>query len=66
MFENFDLGTALHLAAKKGHIDVVQYLLARGVDTKIRDSSGQRALDRAKRNEHINIVKILQPVPTST
>jgi ankyrin repeat protein len=61
MFRDFGLGTPLHLASENGHIDVVQYLLARGVSTTTRDSCGRTPLDCAQRNGHIGIVELLEP-----
>ena len=61
MFRAFGLGTPLHLASENGHIEVVQYLLARGVNTTTRDSCGRTPLDYAQRNGHIGIFELLQP-----
>ena len=36
--------TALALAARKGHIDIVRFLLAKGVDINARDDAGTTAL----------------------
>jgi ankyrin repeat protein len=65
MLKDFGLGTPLHLAAEKGHTDVVQYLLRKGVNPKTRDSCGRLALNRAQRNEHSNVVKLLRPFSTA-
>lgn len=61
MLKEFGLGTPLHLAAEKGHTDVVQYLLGKGIDTETRDSRGRLALDRALRHEHSEVVELLRP-----
>lgn len=42
---NFDLGdyegrTPLHIAAKKGKLDVVKYLIGEGVDINMVDNGG--------------------------
>jgi cytohesin len=51
--------TPLHEAAQKGHLDVVQVLLANGADPAIRDNSNATALDEALRYRHIAVVSLL-------
>jgi ankyrin repeat protein len=37
--------TALHVAAQAGRVDLVRYLLEKGANTEIADTSGRRAID---------------------
>ncbi|EKX35587.1 hypothetical protein GUITHDRAFT_60413, partial [Guillardia theta CCMP2712] len=41
---NYDLRTALHLAACEGHEDVVKYLLSKSADVNCRDRLGRTPL----------------------
>jgi ankyrin repeat protein len=52
-------GTALHAASFEGHLQVVRYLLRRGVDVNIRDSSNDTALLLASWKGHCGIVQCL-------
>ena len=61
MFKDFGLGTPMHLASENEHTDIVQYLLARGVNATTRDSCGRTPLDHAQRNGYFNVVELLQP-----
>ena len=49
--------SALHMAAKNGHLDAVKVLLEAGADPSLRASKGITASIMAKRAGHINIVK---------
>jgi ankyrin repeat protein len=41
-------GSALHLPAEQGHMDVVKLLFLRGADVGLVDSKGKTAADRAR------------------
>lgn len=49
----------LHEAARGGHVEIVQRLLAAGADPECRDSSGKIAADLAAENGHAAIVDVL-------
>ncbi len=51
--------TALMLAAKKGRKDIVELLISKNVNLKIKDNLGKTALDLARENNHLAIVKLL-------
>lgn len=51
--------TALSLAAVMGHLSLVQYFLAHGVDPNIRDRVGFTALGHAAKEGHADIVETL-------
>ena len=51
--------TTLHLAAGKGHPDVVQLLLKFGAKTRTKDYNGKIALQRAAEEGHEDIIKLL-------
>ncbi len=51
--------TALHLAALKGNADSAGILLAQGADPDIKDDSGRTALDFAKQNNDLKLLKMM-------
>lgn len=51
--------TALHRASSDGRLDVVQYLLAQGVDVNAKDEHTCTPLHRASRNGCIEVVRYL-------
>jgi hypothetical protein len=51
--------TLLSLAAEKGHVEVVKYLLERGVATEVVDNSGRTALYWAGRGRKMDVVRVL-------
>lgn len=51
--------TALHLAVVKGDVDSVKLLLAQGADPDIKDDSGRTALDFAKQNNNLGLLRIM-------
>lgn len=56
--------TPLHVAARYGHWQLVQYFLSVGVDPDIRNSDGKTALGLARHLRHQGIIKILSRVTT--
>ncbi len=52
--------SALHEAAKAGHGEVVQLLLARGADRMLRDGDGKTALERAREAGRAEVVALLE------
>jgi ankyrin repeat protein len=56
----FQLKTALHLAAERGHISIVQELLERGADVSLADSEGFLSIHlAAAKAGHADIVKMI-------
>lgn len=60
MQKAFGIGTPLHEAAGLGKLDVVDVLLARGADPNVRDVTGELAIDRARRNNRMDVVERLR------
>ena len=59
---DYDGRTAMHLAASEGKIRVVRWLIERGVRSNPRDRWGGTPLDDAKREGHVEVVKLLKKV----
>lgn len=57
---DYDLRTALHLAAGDGHAEVVEALIEAGANVNIEDRWGGRPLDDAERSKHVQCVAILK------
>ncbi|MBI5410745.1 MAG: ankyrin repeat domain-containing protein [Nitrospirae bacterium] len=55
----FDGVTPLMMAASRGHIEVVQYLLERGADPTLEDASGHTALYHARAWKQRDVVEVL-------
>ncbi|KAF9455129.1 ankyrin [Macrolepiota fuliginosa MF-IS2] len=51
--------TPLHLAADRGHLDIVKLLLSKGVDKSIKDPDDMAALELARIVGHREIVSLL-------
>lgn len=49
---DYDRRSALHLAASEGHLDLLAYLIKRGLDLNPIDRWGHSPLDEACRNQH--------------
>ncbi len=52
--------TALIVAARYGHIEIVKTLLARGAEVNAEDHYGQTALYFAKKNSKIKVIEMLE------
>ncbi|MFN7117392.1 MAG: glutaminase A [Saprospiraceae bacterium] len=57
---DYDGRTALHLAAAENQIEVVKYLISRGIDLFPVDRWGGTPLDDAKRSNHSVIIHLLE------
>lgn len=51
--------TSLHLAANRGHRDVVGLLITKGANLNIRTNKGRTALSLANKKGHEEIVELL-------
>lgn len=56
---NYDLRTALHVAASEGNADVVKHLLLNGAAIHIKDRYDRTPLQEAISNDHHEIIKLL-------
>ena len=56
--------TALHLAARMNHPEIVRRLLDAGADRSIRCKVGKTALDEARQKGHAAVLAILDPTST--
>jgi uncharacterized protein len=65
---DYDIGsTALMVAARNGHIDIVEHLLkAPGVDPSVRSRPGHTALSYASAKRHREIVDLLLAFTTAS
>ena len=56
---NSKLGTALHRAVLRGHMDIVDLLINNGANVNLKSESGDTALHYAAKKNHIDIVEML-------
>jgi glutaminase len=59
---NPDQRTALHVAASEGKTEVVEYLLSKGANPKVKDRWDQTPLENAKYGKHQKIINLLEDV----
>ena len=52
--------TPLHLAAKEGHLKIAEVLLAKGTEVNAKSSDDKTPLNLANRNDHKDILRLLQ------
>ena len=52
--------TPLYIAAQKGHTEVVKLFLGNKANVNARRRDGQKPIDAARRNHHLDVVKLLQ------
>ena len=52
--------TPLAFASLKGHLDIVQYLTAKGVNLQATNKDGQTALDLAREYGNDDVAKFLE------
>ena len=57
---DYDLRTALHLAAAEGSLEAVEYLVTHGHPLNVRDRWGATPLDEAKREKRKSVVEFLK------
>ena len=57
--KTYDGMTALNIASAKNHIDIVQYLISKSANIKVRSNKGATPLHTASYNGHIDIVQYL-------
>jgi len=57
--QGYITGTALHYAAKKGHTNVVEYLLNNGANPKTKNLKDETPLCLASIKKHMGIVELL-------
>ncbi|XP_035679062.1 malignant fibrous histiocytoma-amplified sequence 1 homolog [Branchiostoma floridae] len=58
--QNWEGYTPLHLAAKAGHLEILNLLLKTGVNLDVVDKVGMTATDHAKERHHLDVVKVLE------
>ena len=56
---DYDLRTALHLAAAEGQFDMVKYLVSKGADVNVKDRWNNTPIVDAKTKNHQDIVDFL-------
>jgi ankyrin repeat protein len=57
----FTKETALHLAAKHGHLQIVKYLVEKGANTKLYNFKGYTAGQLAERSHYDDVAEFLDP-----
>lgn len=57
---DYDMRTALGIAASEGHLQIVQYLVRHGANIRHRDARGNDALEDAKRENRTEVADFLE------
>jgi ankyrin repeat protein len=65
-FRDYDRRTALHVAASEGHLEICQFLIAKGASINRSDRWGGSPLDDAHRHRHMDVVRYLREKGAST
>ena len=55
-----DGATALYMAAQQGHVEVVKALLDNKANVNASRTNGEKPIEAARRNHHVDVVKLLQ------
>ena len=50
--------TALHIAVRKGHLDIVKLLVEKGSDVNAKDIAGRTPLWYAIKSENLEVVRV--------
>lgn len=61
---DYDLRTALHLAAAEGHLDAVKYLVSHGHPLHVRDRWGATPFDEAIREKRTDVIDYMKKIMT--
>ena len=66
LYRYFQSGrTPLHLAAEKGHVEVVEYLLQKEANVEARDNDGNVPLHLSTENKQTRVTQVLLEYGTS-
>eukprot|EP01080_Neovahlkampfia_damariscottae_P006082 gene6082-10090_t len=57
---DYDQRTSMHLACSEGHLEIVKYLIEKGVDLYQKDRFGNDAFDCAKSSKNEQLIKFLE------
>ena len=66
LFTHCHSGSPLSVAARYGHLNIVQMLVAAGAQTDLADTEGQTAVEMARKFKHTRVLALLHPNLTLT